>query len=184
MKLFKGKKYKFIHTRDIFLEDLRAVFFPKDFHEKYRYLGSVPYQEGTELFNALLPLVLTMDYLAKPKWCPRWFLRLLQLFGNDNSIVRVRNWYLHNLHRKLTKGIFFVDYKTKWTEYDLRISIHGNDLLVNLADDIESSFYRRGRRENVLEELAKIPNSNEHYKEWDSLSKLEDVYRKLTEGDE
>jgi hypothetical protein len=31
---------------------------------------------------------------------------------------------------------------------------------------------------------SKIPNSNEHYKEWDSLSKLEDVYNKLTEDDE
>jgi hypothetical protein len=184
MKLFKGKKYKFIHTRNIFLDDIRAVFFPKDFYEKYRYLGSVPYKEDTDLFNALLPLVLTMDYLAKPKWCPRWFLRFLHLFGNDNSIVRVRNRWLHDLHRRLIKGLFFVDYKLKWEWYDLRISIYGNKLLMDLADDIENSFYRRGRRQYVLEELSKIPNSNEHYKEWDSLSKLEDVYNKLTEDDE
>jgi hypothetical protein len=52
---------------------------------------------------------------------------------------------------------------------------------MDLADDIENSFYRRGRRQYVLEELSKIPNSNEHYKEWDSLSKLEEAYRKLTE---
>ncbi len=181
MKLFKGKKYKFIHTRDIFLDDLRAVFLPKDFYEKYRYLGSIPYKGSGNLFNAILPLVLTMDHLAKPKWCPRWFLRLLHLFGNDNSVVRVRNPWLHALYSKLTKGIFFVDYKLKWSDYDLRISIYGNKLLMDLADDIENSFYRRGRRQYVLEELSKIPNSNEHYKEWDSLSKLEEAYRKLTE---
>jgi hypothetical protein len=166
------------------LKDMYKVFFPTTFSEKYRYLGVVPYNEGSELFNAILPLVLTMDYYAKPKWCPRWFLRLIHLLGNDNSIVRVRSWFFHNLHRRLTGGILMLDYKLKWSDYDLRISIRGNELLVNLADDIENSFYRRGRRKYVLEELYKIPNSKEHYNEWDSLSKLEDVYRKLTEGDE
>lgn len=184
MRILKGKQYKYIHTRNIYLEDIRKVFFPKDFCEKYRYLGSIPYREDTDLFNAILPLVLTMDYLAKPKWCPRWFLRFLHLFGNDDSVVRVRNFILHNLYQKLTKGIFFVDYKLKWSDYDLRISIRGNELLMNLADDIENSFYRRGRRKYVLEELYKITNSKEHYNEWDSLSKLEDVYRKLIEDDE
>jgi hypothetical protein len=173
MKLFKGKKYKFIHTRDIFLDDIRAVFFPKDFYEKYRYLGSVPYSdEGNELFNALLPLVLTMDYFAKPKWCPRWFLRFLHLFGSDNSVVRVRNRYLHNLYRKLTKGIFFIDYKTKWSNYDLRISIYGDDLLMKLADDIEARFYERGERQDLLQQLTKYPELEGMYQKWDSLDTL------------
>jgi hypothetical protein len=184
MKLFKGKKYKFIHTRDVFLDDLRAVFFPKDFYEKYKYLGSVPYREDTDLFNALLPLVLTMDYLAKPKWCPRWFLRFLHLFGNDNSVVRVRNWPLHNLHRKLTKGLFFVDYKLKWSDYDLRISIYGNKLLMDLADDIENRYYQRGRRKELLEELSKYPELRTEYRDWESLEKLNNLLNTKLEEEE
>ena len=59
-------------------------------------------------------LVIAVDYEARPWWCPRWFLRFLHLFGNDNSLVRVRNFRLNRLHTKITKGIFMWDYKTKW----------------------------------------------------------------------
>jgi hypothetical protein len=93
----------------------------------------------------MLPLVLAMDYEAKPKWCPRWFLRFLHLFGSDNSIVRVRNIRLHSLSKKLTKGIIIWDWKTKWEWYDLRISISGPQYLMNLADDIEKNFYERNK---------------------------------------
>ena len=62
MKLFKGKKYKFIHTMDIQLDDVRAVFFPKDFWEKYRYLGHIPFQSEGKYFDAMLPLILLMEY--------------------------------------------------------------------------------------------------------------------------
>jgi hypothetical protein len=77
------------------------------------------------------------------------------LFGNDNSIVRVRNWTLHNLSRRLTKGYLIVDYKTKWQWYDLRISIYGNEQMNWLADAIEAKFYREGRREDLLDQLKK-----------------------------
>jgi len=146
MKLFKGKKYKYIHTRDIYLDDIRAVFFPKNFWEKYRYLGSVPYKEEGRIFDALLPLVLLMDYESKPWWCPRWFLRFLHLFGSDNSIVRVRNWRLHELQRRITKGNRLVDYKTKWSENDLRIHVNGSKRTMDLADDIERGFYNRYKK--------------------------------------
>ena len=111
---WKGRRKGITHTKDITLDDLRSVFFPKSFYEKYRYLGAIPWNEDGEIFKAMEPLVIFMDYRAKPKWCPRWFLRFLHLFGNDNSIVRVRNMKLHNLHRTLTKGIMMYDYKTKW----------------------------------------------------------------------
>ena len=117
---WKGRKKGVIHTRDIELDDVREIFFPKNFTEKYGYLGSVPYNPKSDIFKAILPLVLAMDYEAKPKWCPRWVLRFLHIFGNDKSIVRVRNRFLHNLSNKLTKGITFYDYKTKWQNYDLR----------------------------------------------------------------
>ena len=147
MKLLKGKKYKYIHTRDIYLDDIRAVFFPKNFWEKYRYLGIVPYKEEGRIFDALLPLVLLMDYDSKPWWCPRWFLRFLHLFGNDNSVVKVRNWKLHRLFTKLTKNNRLLDYKTKWSDNDLRIHAYGSERVMNLADDIERGFYSRYKKD-------------------------------------
>jgi hypothetical protein len=156
---WKGRKKGMIHTRDIEWDDIRYIFAPKNFEEKYGYLGMVPYDENSKIFRAMLPLVLAMDYEAKPKWCPRWFLRFLDVFGNDRSIVRVRNHKLHNLHRKLTKGIRLNDYKTKWHWYDLRISISAPKYLQNLADDIEHTFYDRGKKqEKEARELM-----NKHY---------------------
>ena len=152
---WKGRRMGIIHTKDITLDDLRSVFFPKSFHEKYRYLGAIPWREDGEIFKAMEPLVIFMDYRAKPKWCPRWFLRFLHLFGNDNSIVRVRNMKIHNLHRKLTKGIMIYDYKTKWEWYDLRISIAGDKQMSDLADDIQDMYYTRGQREDLLEKIYK-----------------------------
>jgi hypothetical protein len=148
-----------IYTRNIELDDFRYIFFPKGF-EKYGYLGTQIWNEGGVYFNALYPLVLAMDYEAKPKLCPRWFLRFLHVFGSDKSIVRVRNWTLHDLLRKLTKGIAFVDWKTKWQDYDLRISIHAPKHLQNLADDIEGGFYSRGAQEELVKQILAIdPNA-------------------------
>jgi len=140
---WKGRKKGMIHTRDLEWDDLRYIFFPSKL-ERYGYLGITFYKEDSEYYKAIYPLVLAMDYEAKPYWCPRWFLRFLHIFGNDKSIVRVRNHRLSNLHRKLTKGIQFWDWKTKWYDYDLRISISAPKHLQNLADDIEYGFYKRG----------------------------------------
>jgi hypothetical protein len=107
----------------------------------------IPYDKDSDIGKAMLPLILAMDYEAKPKWCPRWFLRFLEVFGNDKSIVRVRNRKLSNLHSKLTKGIMMWDYKTKWTHYDLRISISAPEYLQELAMWIEDGFYRRGEKQ-------------------------------------
>ncbi len=135
----------------ITFNDIRVVFFPKDFHEKYRYLGSVPWKSEKTMLHAL---VIVMDHEAKPKWCPRWFLRFLYLFGCDNSIVRVRNQFLCNLHHKLTKGIKILDYKTKWTHYDLRISLSAPEYLYELSQAIETYTYQEGEREDRMENLG------------------------------
>lgn len=157
---WKGRKKGMIHTRDINWDDIRAVFFPKNFSEKYQYLGTSIWNETGIYFKALYPLVLALDYEAKPKWCPRWFLRFLHLFGSDNSIVRVRNFTLHNLSKKLTKGIMFVDWKTKWSDYDLRISVHAPIHLQDLANDISNGFYSRGNQQELIEEIKHIdPNA-------------------------
>jgi hypothetical protein len=161
MKIFKGKKRKYIHTRDIHLKDIRAIFFPKNFHEKYQYLGSIPWNEEGVIFKAMEPLVIFMDYKAKPKWCPRWVLRFLHLFGSDNSIVRVRNRRLYELEKRLTKGIQLTDYKTKWDWYDLRISVYGTNQMNDLADAIEHKFYSDGFRKDLADQIKELdPNTN------------------------
>lgn len=152
---WRGRKKGMIHTRNLEWSDLRYIFFPKKL-EKYGYLNITFYKEDSEYYKALYPLVLAMDYEAKPTWCPRWFLRFLHVFGNDKSLVRVRNRKLHDLHRYLTKGILFWDWKTKWASYDLRISISGPTHLQNLADDIERGFYSRGRQKELVEQILKL----------------------------
>jgi len=159
---WRGRKKGIVHTRDVEWDDIRYIFFPKDFSEKYGYLGSVP---DDKYYNkAMVPLVLTMDYEAKPWWCPRWFLRFLDVFGNDKSIVRVRNRTLHNLHRKLTKGITFVDYKTKWQWYDLRISVAAPQYIQDLADAIEDYYYKAGKKVDTIKQIKMIePDFNKTY---------------------
>jgi len=176
MVFWKGHKKGMVHTRNLEWDDLRYILFPKGF-EKYGYLGTQIWNEEGSYFKALYPLVLALDYEAKPKWCPRWFLRFLHVFGSDKSIVRVRNWTLHNLLRKLTKGIGFVDWKTKWSHYDLRISIHAPNHLQDLSDDIENGFYSRGRQEELVEEIKAIdPNASII---WGSVSRLEKQLEEL-----
>jgi hypothetical protein len=155
LPFWRSRKKGMITTMKIRLKDIRAVFFPLNFHEKYSYLGYIPWNEEGNIFKAIEPLVIFMDYKAKPKLCPRWFLRFLHLFGSDNSIVRVRNFTLHNFKKKLTKGIMIWDYKTKWVYYDLRISVSGDDQINNMAEDIEEGFYKRGEREEKKLKVVK-----------------------------
>ena len=181
---WKGRNKGIVCTRSIKLDDFRYIFFPKDFHEKYSYLGSVPYNEDGPYFKALFPLVLAMDYEGRHKLCPKWFLRFLEVFGNDRSIVRVRNRTLHNLHRKLTKGMRFIDYKTKWEDYDLRISISAPKHLQDLADDIEHGYYSRGKQEELVAEIKKLdPNAGIIWGSIDRLAKqLEELEEKQTKS--
>jgi hypothetical protein len=178
LTIFKGFKTGIIHTQNIIFGDIIAIFYPKNFYEKYRYLGSIPYNEEGKVFKAIEPLVIFMDYKAKPKFCPRWFLRLLHLFGNDNSIVRVRNYKLHNLHRKLTKGYFMYDYKTKWEWYDLRISIGGDKQCLDLSDAIETNFYQEGLREDLADRIKNL-DPNTKYNKGYTISNLKEELKRL-----
>lgn len=129
------------------------------------------------MFKALEPLVIFMDYKAKPKWCPRWVLRFLHLFGNDNSIIRVRNRTLHNLSKRLTKGIMLVDYKTKWEWYDLRISVYGTYQMQHLADAIEDYFFNRGIRQSLAEQIKELDPNTIYNKGWDVQSLKKELNR-------
>jgi hypothetical protein len=180
MLFWKGRSKGMIHTRNLEWDDLRYIFFPKSF-EKYGYLGIHMWKDDGAYFEALYSLVLALDYEAKPKWCPRWFLRFLHVFGNDKSIVRVRNHRLSNLHRKLTKGIVFWDWKTKWSHYDLRISISAPKHLQNLAMWIEHGFYSDGRQKELVEQIKALDPDASII--WGSIERfeaqLEELERKL-----
>jgi hypothetical protein len=180
--IFKGKNKGMIHTTDITLDHIRAVFFPKDFYEKYRYLGSIPWNTDKGEGRAIYPLVLLMDLEAKPWWCPRWVLRFLHLFGSDNSIVRVRNRFWHDLQTKLTKGMTLYDYKTKWSDYDLRISVAGPRYIGELARGIENQFYQSGRTEFLLNEIKRMEPDQNIFNH--TLSHLEKKYDELLEKEE
>jgi len=167
---WKGRKMKYITTRNLEWSDIRYIFFPSKW-DKYGYLN-ITFYKNSEFNKVLLPLVLAMDYEAKPWWCPRWFLRFLHVFGNDKSLVRVRNRRLHNLHRKLTKGILFWDWKTKWYDYDLRISISGPAHLHNLASWIENGYYKKGYQNELIQKIKKIdPNASTNIISIDYLEK-------------
>jgi hypothetical protein len=119
----KGKKAQIgpVHTRDITLEDIYRCFYPKRGYE-YDYLGYAYYQvkeDGSvspsqQIIKEFLQQV---DRVARPKLCPRFVLRLLDLFGNDKSIVRMRSLRLANWFSRLTRGIRITDMKWKWDEF-------------------------------------------------------------------
>lgn len=173
---WKGrKKSAYVHTRDLEWKDLQYIFFPNKL-ERYGYMDITFYKESI-FTKTLMPLVLAMDYEAKPFWCPRWFLRFLHVFGNDKSLVRVRNWTLHRLHTRLTKGIQFWDWKTKWSDYDLRISISAPKHLQELASAIEDRFYSTGRQKELVEQILELdPNASII---WGSISRFEKQLEEL-----
>ena len=176
---WKGRSKGMIHTRNLKWSDLQYIFFPNKL-EKYGYLNITFYKEDSVYYKALYPLVLAMDYEAKPFWCPRWFLRFLHVFGNDKSLVRVRNRRLHDLHVRLTKGIQFWDWKTKWEDYDLRISISAPKHLQDLAGWIENGFYSDGRQKELVDQIKSIdPNAGII---WGSVSRLEKQLEELKDG--
>jgi hypothetical protein len=174
---WKGRKMKYITTRNLEWNDLRYIFFPSKL-EKYGYL-SITFYNDNEFTKALMPLVLAMDYEAKPYWCPRWFLRFLHVFGNDKSVVRVRSRRLSNLHRKLTKGIGFWDWKTKWYDYDLRISISAPKHLQDLAGWIEDGFYSDGRQKELVEQIKALDPDASII--WGSVERFEKQLEELEE---
>jgi hypothetical protein len=136
------QKSKLNFTRmNTFFNTIQRVFFPTNFTQKYSYLGRIPLKSEEPYFQALVPLILAMDRRAKPKWCPRWVLRILAHLSVKGPYVK--NPMAYKIYKNLTKGIWFVDWKTKWEPCDLRISIYGPDDLLDMADSIESDFYRK-----------------------------------------
>ena len=95
--------------------------------------------------------------------------------------------YGGNLHKRTTMAltsliehhdeVVFVDWKTKWHDYDLRISIHAPEHLQNLADDIESGFYSRGKQKELVEQILKLDSKASII--WGSIERFEKQLEEL-----
>jgi hypothetical protein len=84
---------------------------------------------------------------------------------------------LSNLLTKLTKGIGFWDWKTKWSHYDLRISISGPEHLHQLSHWIEHGFYSDGRQKELVEQIKAI--DPEAFIMWGDIKRLEKQLEEL-----
>lgn len=93
----------------------QTIFPNKDSKWMYIGYGYNLFNEGTEGYEYIEAFFRYVDSKMRPWWCPKTLLRLLHLLGNDNSVVRVRWWWAHNLYRRITKEIFITDVKTKWS---------------------------------------------------------------------
>jgi hypothetical protein len=153
------------------INNLKRVFFPEN---PFSYLGAVPWNKEGDIYKKTLALVLLMDYKARPFWCPRWFLRLTNWLGNDNSIVRVKYRWIHNLHNKITHGVRFVDYKTKWHDYDLRLSIYADGDCNWLEDAITEKYYRDGYKLELIDSIKKY--NPEFNKNWETICEMEKYF--------
>ena len=67
--------------------------------------------------------------------------------------------------------------KLKWSDYDLRISIHGPEHLQELAHGIEDRFYSKGRQTELVEQIKAI--DPEASIMWGSISRLEKELEEL-----
>jgi hypothetical protein len=114
-----------VTLQHITIGDVLECFFPIPGSE-YSYLGYAtyvytPWGRGPDE-RLLRDFFKEVDRVARPWWCPKFVLRLLDLFGNDGSLVRIRNHFLAGVFYRLTKGIRVTD--TKW-KYDT-FRIYGN----------------------------------------------------------
>lgn len=117
---------------------------------KYSYLGYIcnPYFIYTDRYNRIEEFIEFVDKIAKPKFCPRFVLRLLHLYGNDNSVARLRNRSLSELRSKLVGGIMITDIKTKWDDYDIRIYGYFPYEIDEEIERIENEFEQLNKKLN------------------------------------
>lgn len=130
MIISKGKKYTVVTTRDIHLKDVYDCF---RWSRRRNYIGVNwnLFESGTEGYELIEEFLDFVASKAKRWWTPYWFLNLLHLFGEDNSIVRCRSAKLSNLIRKLRNGILITDIKEKYGT--LRIYGYGFDPEIDMV---------------------------------------------------
>jgi hypothetical protein len=106
-------------------------------------------------------------------------------YDSFTCLEMINHWFVfvivdyHNLHRKLTKGIMFWDWKTKWSDYDLRISISAPKHLQDLAGWIEHGFYSDGRQKELVEQIKALDPDASII--WGSVERFEKQLEELEE---
>jgi len=132
---------KTISFQKITFKQFRECIFCNEY-SAYGYLGVSwnPYDKGTVEHNIIKDFIIFVDKIARPKYFPKFILRLLNLYGNDNSIVRVRNRFLSDLQSKILSDIMITDIKTKWYYHDIRIYGMFTDIIDDEIDKIEIKF--------------------------------------------
>lgn len=138
--LIKGKQKGSVYLYEITVDDIRAIFFPKDTRETYRYLGITwnIFKEESWMYDEVDEFIKFVDSKARPRWCPKFVLRFLHLFGSDNSIVRVRSWRLYRLQMWILGGVQISDIKTKWGT--IRIYGSFSDEIYKKVEELEEKI--------------------------------------------
>lgn len=122
------KIYKRTYTFKDNLKSFWDCIFPSN---KWKYLGYTFWSDPLE-YSYLEEFFKEVDKVARPKWCPKILLRFTHWLGNDNSIVRVRYRWIHNLHHKITGHIMITDLKRKYDTF--RIYGYFTKELYEIAD--------------------------------------------------
>jgi hypothetical protein len=109
----KGIKKGMVYLRPITLKSVLDCF---KYKNKRRYLGIDwnLFKEGSEGYILIEEFLDFVAARARKWWTPYWFLNLLHLYGNDNSIIRCRSNKVSGWCRRLTNGIMITDIKDKW----------------------------------------------------------------------
>lgn len=121
------------------LKNIWNCFFPNTFNY-YSYLGFslniYPDKKSNEhkLLDTIFKLI---DNEAKPKWCPRWVLRLLNLFGNV-----YKNKRIGMVLNGLLKGIYITNIKTKWHTHDIKVYGRFPDPLDCWIVELQNEIFR------------------------------------------
>jgi len=132
-------KSKLLYYKKLLL-DIWACFFPNEFNY-YSYLGFClniyvnSKSNEHKLLNTIFKLI---DNEAKPKWCPRWFLRLLNLFGNQY----IKNKRISGVLNGLLKGIRIANIRTKYHTNDISIDGTFPDPLDCWIKGLEDEIFR------------------------------------------
>lgn len=136
----KDKMSSKIYSYKKLLLDIWACFFPNEFNY-YSYLGFClniyvnSKSNEHKLLNTIFKLI---DNEAKPKWCPRWFLRLLNLFGNQY----IKNKRISGVLNGLLKGIRITNISTRHHNNDIKLYGVFPDPLCYWISGLEDEIFR------------------------------------------
>ncbi len=131
-----------IKFKKLTFKEILECFFPSKGRE-YSHLGYTWWSPDSKEYLYILEFYKAVDKAVRPWWCPKFFLRLTFLLGNDNSTVRVRNRKISNIHNKITKGIMITDLKWKFESFRIygRFTNELYDLSDKTCDLIEKNCY-------------------------------------------